>query len=353
MSAVDTALVLAGGRGTRLLPLTARTPKPMLPFCGASLVAGMVRRLVPHGVRRVILAVGADAAPFAPLAAEVAGDGLRVEVVTEAEPLDTAGGARLALRGLDRPVLVLNGDVLTDLDVGAVLARHREAAADVTLALTRVEDTSAFGVCLLDGVRVTGFVEKPAPGTLPGHDTVNAGTYVLGPGVLDGFPDGPLSFERTVFPGLLAAGRSIAGYVADGVWSDLGTPERLLEGQRTVLEGGVAWPPLADVAPDATGVRVAPGASVAAGAVLRGPVLVGAGARVEDGAVVGPHVVLAAGVVVGAGARVADATIGPRSRLGAGAVVARALGGADGEVAPGATVTDLAVVGDGERVGAA
>ena len=353
MSAVDTALVLAGGRGTRLLPLTARTPKPMLPFCGAPLLAGMVRRLVPHGVRRVILAVGADAAPFAPLAAEVAADGVHVEVATEPEPLDTAGGARLALRGVEGPVLVLNGDVLTDLDVGALLARHRGTAADVTLALTRVEDTSAFGVCLLDGVRVTGFVEKPPPGTLPGHDTVNAGTYVLGPGVLDGFPEGPLSFERTVFPGLLAAGRSIVGYVADGVWSDLGTPERLLEGQRTVLGGGVVWPPLSDVAAGADGVRVAAGAAVAADAVLRGPVLVGDGARVAAGAIVGPDAVLAPGVVVGAGARVEDAAVGPRSRIGAGAVVARALLGAGVDVAPGAVVADLAVLGDGERVEAA
>ncbi len=350
---VDTVLVLAGGRGTRLMPLTARTPKPMLPFCGASLVAGMVRRLVPHGVRRVVLAVGADAAPFALLAEEVAAAGLSVEVVTEPEPLDTAGGARLALRGVDRPVLVLNGDVLTDLDVGALLARHREERADATLALTRVEDTSAFGVCLLDGMRITGFVEKPAPGTLPGHDTVNAGTYVLGPGVLDDFPDGPLSFERTVFPGLLAAGRRIVGLVADGVWSDLGTPRRLLDGQRTVLGGGVAWPPLSDVPADGDGVRVASGARIGAAAVLRGPLLVGPGVVVADGAVVGPHTVLAAGVEVGAGARVEDASVGPGTRVGAGAVVAGALLGADAVIAPGAVLTDLAVVGDGERVDAA
>ncbi len=353
MSTVETALVLAGGRGTRLLPLTARTPKPMLPFCGASLVAGMVRRLVPHGVRHVILAVGSEAAPFAPLAAEVAGDGVRVEVVTEPVPLDTAGGARLALRGVDRPVLVLNGDVLTDLDVGALLARHADEGADATLALTRVEDTSAFGVCLLDGTRITGFVEKPAPGTLPGHDTVNAGTYVLGPGLLDGFPDGPLSFERTVFPGLLAAGRRIAGFVDDGVWSDLGTPERLLDGQQVVLDGGVPWPPLADVVADASGVRVAAGAVVEAGAVLRGPVLVGAGARIAAGAVVGPHVAIAPGVEVGAGATLEDAAVGPGTRIGAGAVVRRALLGAGAEVAAAAVAGNLAVVGDGERVGAA
>lgn len=352
MTAVDTALVLAGGRGTRLLPLTARTPKPMLPFCGASLVAGMVRRLVPHGVRNVVLAVGPDAAPFAALAAEVAADGLTVEVVTEPEPLDTAGGARLALRGIERPVLVLNGDVLTDLDVGALLEHHRAQRADATLALTRVADTSAFGVCLLEGPRITGFVEKPAPGTLPGHDTVNAGTYVLGSGVLDGFPDGPLSFERTVFPGLLAAGRRLAGFVAEGVWSDLGTPERLLDGQRTVLAGGVVWPPLADVpaATAAPGVRVAPDADVAGGAELRGPVLIGPGARVAAGAVVGPHAVLAAGVEVAAGARVEDAAVGPRTRIGAGAVVTRALLGADVVVDAGARVADLAVIGDGVTV---
>jgi mannose-1-phosphate guanylyltransferase len=351
IGAVDTALVLAGGRGTRLLPLTERTPKPMLPFCGGSLLAGMVRRLVPHGVRHVILAVGRDAAPFLPLAAEVAADGLTVEVMTEPEPLDTAGGARLALRGVDRPVLVLNGDVLTDLDVGALLDRHREEGADATLALTRVEDTSAFGVCLLDGVRITGFVEKPPRGTLPGHDTVNAGTYVLGPGLLDGFPDGPLSFERTVFPGLVAAGRRVVGHVAAGIWSDLGTPERLLAGQRTVLDGGMGWPPFDDVPDVGGGVRLAPGVEVAPDAVLRGPVLLGPGVRIGSGAVVGPHAVLAAGAEVAAGARVADAVVGPSTRIGPGAVVVRALLGAGVVIGDGAETGTLAVIGDGGAVG--
>jgi mannose-1-phosphate guanylyltransferase len=348
---VDTALVLAGGRGTRLLPLTARTPKPMLPFCGASLLAGMVLRLVPHGIRHVVLVVGRDAAPFATVAGEVGAAGVSVEVVTESEPLDTAGGARLALRGRDRPVLVLNGDVLTDLDVGALLARHAAEQADATLALTRVEDTSAYGVCLLDGVRITGFVEKPPAGTLPGHDTVNAGTYVLGPGVLDAFPDGPLSFERTVFPALVASGRRVVGHVADGVWSDLGTPARLLAGQRTVLGGGMPWPALAAVPDGGAGVRIAPGAAVAADAVLDGPVLVGPGARVAAGARVGPDVTLGAGVEVGPGARVRDAMVGPGTRIGAGATVVRALLGADVVVAAGAVTPELAVVGDGDTVG--
>jgi len=327
MSVPTTALIVAGGRGTRLLPLTTDVPKPMLPFCGAPMLAGIARRLAAHGVERIGLIVGADTAPFAALVPMLAPHGLEVFLVPEPTPLDTAGGVRAATLDLDEPVLVLNGDVLSDLDVASLARRHVEVEAAVTISLTRVADTSTFGVCVLEGHRITAFVEKPEPGTLPGHDTVNAGAYVLAPGVLQQFPEGPLSFERQVFPALLAAGATIVGEVHEGVWTDLGTPERLLAGQRLVLDGALAWPPLDDLTVDADveGVRVGRDVQVAPDARLDAPVVLGDGVRVEAGAAVGPYVVAAPGVRIGARSDVAHTLLSEAVAIGEGATVVDSL----------------------------
>jgi mannose-1-phosphate guanylyltransferase len=345
MTTVSTALIVAGGRGTRLLPLTTDVPKPMLPFCGAPFLAGLARRLAGAGVRRIGLVVGSDTQPFAPLVDMLAPHGIAVFLVPEPTPLDTAGGVRAATLDLDEPVLVLNGDVLSDLDVAALVRQHDEAGAEATISLTRVPDTSTFGVCVLDGDRITAFVEKPAPGTLPGQDTVNAGAYVLAAGVLRRFPDGPLSFEREVFPVLLGSGAVVAGAVHDGVWTDLGTPERFLAGQRLVLDGALSWPPLDDLTElDGTpGVRVGRDVRVAADARLDAPIVLGDGVRVGPGAAVGPHVVAADGVHIGAGADVAGSLLCAGSRIGDGALVADSLVAegvsvADGDEAVGATL---------------
>jgi len=341
MSMPSTALIVAGGRGTRLLPLTEHLPKPMLPFCGAPFLAGLARRLGAAGVRRIGLVVGADTVPFAPLVDLLAPHGLDVTIVPEPVPLDTAGGVRIAVAELDEPVLVLNGDVLSDLDVAALCAHHAASAAAATIALTRVRDTSTFGVCVLEDDRITAFVEKPAPGTLPGHDTVNAGAYVLAPGLLARFADGPLSFEREVFPALLEAGERLTGHVHDGVWTDLGTPERFLAGQRLVLDGAMPWPPLGDLSDLAelegwsgrSGVLVGRDVHVASDARLDGPIVLGDGVNVGSGAAVGPHVVAAPGVHLGDGADVASSLLCDGAVIGQGAVVADAL------VAPRARVT--------------
>jgi mannose-1-phosphate guanylyltransferase len=347
MGVPTTAMIVAGGRGTRLLPLTRTTPKPMLPFCGAPMLAGLARRLGDAGVRRVLLVVGADVAPFAPLAPLLAPHGISVDIVPEPAPLDTAGGVRLASLALDEPYLVLNGDVLSDLDVAALALAHTQGASAATIALTRVDDTSAFGVCVLEGTRITAFVEKPAPGTLPGQDAINAGAYVLEPGVLARFPDGPLSFERTVFPQLLAEGLGITGHVTAGVWSDLGTPERLLEGQRLVLDGAVTWPVLDALAedPERPGVRLGSGTQVSRDAELRVPVVLGDGVVVEAGAIVGPYVVAAEGVRIAGGARVHSSLLDRGAALGVDVEVRDTLVGAGSVVGEGAVLTDLTVVG--------
>ena len=357
MSMPSTALIVAGGRGTRLRPLTDTVPKPLLPFCGAPFLAGLARRLGDAGVTRVGLVVGADTAPFAPLVELLAPHGLEVTLVPEPEPLDTAGGVRAATHGLDEPVLVLNGDVLSDLDVAALAADHAATGAAATIALTRVPDTSTFGVCVLDGDRITAFVEKPPPGTLPGQDTVNAGAYVLAAGVLDRFAPGPLSFEREVFPTLLSAGARLTGSVHEGVWTDLGTPERFLAGQRLVLDGAMRWPPLEDLddlgeregRAALRGVRVGADVRIASDARLDGPVVLEDGVQVGSGAAVGPHVVAAAGAAIGDGADVAEALLGVGATVGQRAVLIDALLAPGAHVAPGSEVTGPVAGPDGQR----
>jgi NDP-sugar pyrophosphorylase family protein len=341
----DTAMIVAGGRGTRLLPFTSSTPKPMLPFCGAPFLAGVAGRLTAQGVRRILLVVGADPTPFEPLVALLRPQGLEVSIVPEPTPLDTAGGARLASLDVGGAFYVLNGDILTDLDLAALVAHHRQEAADATIALTRVEDTSAFGVCVRAGGRIIDFVEKPSPGTLPGQDCINAGTYLFEPGVLARFPEGPLSFERTVFPQLLAGGSVVAGLVADGVWSDLGTPERLLAGQRDVLDGVMHWPPLAALDGAVAGVRIAEGVQLDTSVQLIAPVVIGPGCELAAGARVGPYTVLAAQVHVGADAVVSGSLVDAGAVIGEGATVEDALIGAAAHVGAGARLGRLSVIG--------
>jgi mannose-1-phosphate guanylyltransferase len=323
------ALVLAGGLGTRLRPLTLTRPKPLVPFCGAPFAAGLVRRLADAGARRVTFLIGSDPAPFASLAPLADDVGVRVEAVTEERPLDTAGAARRLLRGIgDAPVLVCNGDVLTDLDLAALVAAHGQAGAAATIALTRVEDTSAFGVVECDAAgRVRRFVEKPAPGTAEA-DTVNAGTYVLAGDVFDAFAgDGPLSFEREVFPSLLERGAVVHGVVSASFWADLGTPERYLDGTMAVLDGRCAWPVASDMV--AIGDRA----------------LVHRGARVQGE--VGPGCVIGDGCVVASGARLERTVLFEQAVVGTGAFVEGSILGVGGRVPPGARLAAV-VVGDGE-----
>lgn len=346
------AVIVAGGRGTRLQPLTHGTPKPLVEFCGEPFLTGVLRRLADAGVERVLLVVGADTAPFDVLRSTAADLGIELEAVPEPTPLDTAGGVREVADRLRGPTIVCNGDILTDIDFRAIVAHHVAHGATATLALTRVEDTSSFGVCVRDGTRITAFVEKPAPGTLPGQDAINAGTYVLDPAALLRFAPGRLSFERAVFPGLLDDGEHIEGFVWEGAWADLGTPERLRTGTRLALDGALHWPGVEAVPADDDGVRVAAGADVDAAADLVGPVLVLDGATVGGGATVGPYVVVGADATVGAGVTVRDSALGSGTVLGDGVRAAELLTSPGVTVGPGLEVLGDTVLGEGVTVDA-
>lgn len=351
MTPILEAMIVAGGAGTRLRPLTLTHPKPLLPFCGEPFLLGVIRRLAAVGVRRVLLVVGADTAPFGSLVEPARRVGVEVATIPEPAPLDTAGGVRSALDRVSGPFYVLNGDILTDVDLAAVAAAHRTAHAAATLVLTRVEDTSSYGVCVRDGDRIVGFVEKPAPGSLPGQDTVNAGTYLLEPEALARFPAGRLSFERDVFPGLVDAGAHVAGLVWDGAWADLGTPQRFRAGQRLALDGGVAWPSLDRIPVGRDGHRVAADVTRHPTVVVTAPVLVGPRTTIAAHARIGPHAVIGADVRIEAGAVVADTAVFDRATIGAGAQLDGALVGHEARIGDAASLAVDTVVGDGVAVG--
>jgi mannose-1-phosphate guanylyltransferase len=235
------AVILAGGEGTRLRPLTSTVPKPVVPLVDRPFIAFMLDWLRGHGVDDVVMSCGHLAAGVRNVLGDGSAYGLRLRYVEEPQPLGTGGAVKFAESLLDERFLMLNGDVLTDLDVSAQIALHDMRSARATLALTPVEDPSAYGLVrtLGDG-QVTGFVEKPAPAQID-TPNISAGIYVLERSVLELLePDQPASIERDVFPRLVGDG--LYAYVGDGYWLDIGTPERYLEGTFDILEGTVATP---------------------------------------------------------------------------------------------------------------
>lgn len=325
------AVLLVGGRATRVWPLSARRPKGLLPVAGLAFLEYQLRLVARVGVEEVVLAVGRDhlEAWREYVAAWSGAPALSLSI--EEEPLDTAGPVVEALDRLDDEFLVLNGDVVLDVDLGRLVEDSPSGAA-ATIALVRVEDPSAYGVVVTDpGRMVERFVEKPAPGTAPA-DTVNAGIYLMTRAALDPYPRGRLSFERVVFPALAEAG-SLGGVVVEGGWLDIGTPDLLLDTNGFVLQGGSslhapgsahggsggrregAWSWVAEgaeVAEDAVvaeslvlaGARIGPGARLHRG-VVGWDATVGRDAVVRGAAVVGPGAVVGDGCELEAGARVA------------------------------------------------
>ncbi|MBA3619906.1 MAG: NDP-sugar synthase [Acidothermales bacterium] len=318
------AVVLVGGQGTRLRPLTLSTPKQLLPVAGVPLIAHLLARLRVAGVEHVVLATSYRAELFAAALGDGSAFGLELEHVTEAKPLGTGGGVRGVVdrlrAGPDEPVLVLNGDVLSATDPAALVEAHRAAAADVTLELVRVPDPRAFGLVPTEpSGRVTAFLEKPERAEDIVTDQVNAGCYVFRRRVLDRIPAGrPVSVERETFPELLRSGARLHGVVTGAYWRDLGTPADYVRGSCDVVLGAAPSPAL----PGEPGERlVLAGAQVSPGAEVVGGSVVGAGAVVEAGAVVDGCVLLD-GAVVERGASVTGSAVGVGARVGAGTVCA-------------------------------
>jgi mannose-1-phosphate guanylyltransferase len=339
------ALVLVGGQGTRLRPLTYDIPKPMLPIAGRPIIVRILEWLGRYGVTRAVLSLGYRPEPF--IAAFPSGRVGAVELAyaVEPEPLDTAGAIRFAAEQaglLGERVVVVNGDVLTDLDLRELVSFHDVHGGSATIALTPVEDPSAYGVVssTAEG-RVLAFIEKPPAGMAPSN-LINAGTYVLEPAALAEIPgERRVSIEREIFPRLVAQGQLFA-MASPAYWIDTGTPERYRQAQFDVLCGSRPEVHL----PEATETQ--PGVYLEAGARLlgevRGRLLLGQGAVVAEGACVTDSL-LGAGVQVARGASISDSVLLSGAAIGAGALVSCSIIGPDAVIGEGAVISGDTIIG--------
>jgi mannose-1-phosphate guanylyltransferase len=347
------AIVLVGGEGTRLRPLTYGTPKPMIPIMGVPFLELALRRIKDAGVEHVILPSYHLPEAITSYFGDGSRIGLRLTYVIEEQPLGTAGAIKNVESYIEGRFFVFNGDVMTSLDLRAMIAYHEEKRGIGTLHLIHVEDPSSFGAVVHDDHgRISRFVEKPPKGTSPSND-INAGTYLLERELLEFIPAGRnVSIERETFPAVIAGGKKLCAYVTEDYWIDLGRPEHYLDAHRHIFDGAV---PLA--VPFARGGVSGPGAAQPPGTLVP-PVFVGAGAVVEEGARVGPYVVLGDGcrvargaviresllwdgVVVGADARIEHAIVASRTHIGKNAAIgARTVIGHDVTVEDGAKVPE-------------
>ncbi|MEO6857049.1 MAG: NDP-sugar synthase [Solirubrobacteraceae bacterium] len=345
------ALILAGGEGTRLRPLTSNTPKPVVPLVDRPFINYMLEWLRGHGVTEAILSCGFMADGVRRVLGDGSALGISLRYVEEPKPLGTGGALKFAEDLLEERFFMLNGDVLTDIDLTAQLRQHEATGARATLALIAVDDPSAYGLVRRDeDTSVTEFVEKPREDEID-TNLVNAGAYILERDVLADMPPAgrKVSIEREVFPHLV--GQGLFGYEASAYWLDIGTPERYLQGTFDILAGDVQTE---------IGRRLAEAGGVLAEADVDGtvhaPVLIGAGSSVAQGAIIGGRTVLGRDVVVrerahvdssvildgceiGAGARISGAILGPGVKIGERCHI-------DGRVVIGADVS----VGAGNRL---
>ncbi|UGQ53162.1 NDP-sugar synthase [Rhodococcus qingshengii] len=324
------AVILVGGKGTRLRPLTLSAPKPMLPTAGLPFLTHLLARIEAAGIKHVVLGTSFKAEVFEDYFGDGSKMGLEIDYVFETEPLGTGGGIRNVLPKLRGDnVMVFNGDVLGGTDLNGILDTHEKTDADVTLHLVRVGDPRAFGCVPTDeDGRVSAFLEKTQD---PPTDQINAGCYVFKREIIEQIPEGrAVSVEREVFPNLLAEGKRVFGHVDSSYWRDMGTPEDFVRGSADLVRGIAPSPALEGPRGESL---VHPGAGIAPGAVLIGGTVVGRGAE------------------VGAGARLDGAILFDGAVVEAGAVVERSILGFGVRIGPRALVRD-AVIGDGADIGA-
>jgi mannose-1-phosphate guanylyltransferase len=341
------AVILVGGEGTRLRPLTSTVPKPVVPLVDRPFISYMLEWLCAHGIDDVIMSCGFLATSVRNVLGDGSAYGIRLRFVEEPDPRGTAGALKFAESLLDERFLMLNGDVLTDIDLTEQMAQHERTGAKATLALVPVEDPSAYGLVCLDGDRaVKDFIEKPSSDRID-TNLISAGAYVLERDILELVPSGRnVSIEREVWPRLIGAG--LYGYPSDSYWLDIGTPARYLQGTFDILEGNVQ-----------TAVRERLGdgyMSVSADALVSGraipPAVIEAGAAVAEGAHVGSLVVLGHDVKIGAGSTVERAVILNGTEIGENCTLRDCIVAAGCRVGAGTHIQEGSVLGEGVTVGA-
>jgi mannose-1-phosphate guanylyltransferase len=340
------AVILVGGEGTRLRPLTSTVPKPVVPLVDRPLMGYMLEWLRGHGVQDVVMLMGYLATALREVLGDGSQYGLRIRYIEEPEPRGTGGALKFAESLLDERFLMLNGDVLSDMNLSQQIEQHERTGARGTLALVPVEDPSAFGLVRTTEDRaVTEFVEKPSPDQID-TNLISAGAYVLERDVVDLIePDRNVSIEREIWPQLV--GQGLFAFPHEAYWLDIGTPERYLEATYDLLEGTCRSSVIERLGD--TFMAVAPDAEVAGRVVP--PAVVGRGVRVAAGAQVGSLTVLGDGVSVGEGATIERSVVMEGAEIGAGCVLRGCVVAAGARVAARSQITDGAVLGEGVTVG--
>ena len=345
------AVILVGGEGTRLRPLTYALPKPMAPLLGRPFIGWIIARLKAAGVDDVILSCC-----YLPDVIEAHfGDGrsmgVKLHYILESEPLGTAGAIKNARDHIHGPIYVCNGDILTGLDLVALREAHKRNHALATIHTRAVEDPSQFGVVeTAENGQVKRFVEKPKPGETTARD-INAGTYVLELEAVDAIPSGrAVSIEREVFPDLIARTGRVFAVSTQDYWIDVGRPATYIQAHQDILDRKLDHPLGVEVAPN---VWSADGAPLPQEVKISGPAYIGPGVTLEPGSRIERYGVIYDGCRVGEGATIGSAILWPGCDIGAGAIVRDAILGLDVVVEPGATVPPESVLGQGERVSGA
>lgn len=323
------AVILVGGKATRLLPLTTNTPKALVPVLNRPFLEHMISHLGEHGVTEVILALGHLAGPIEKHLGDGSRLGVKLKYAFEDTPRGTAGGIKNVERFIDGPFLVFNGDIFTDLDITAMMAFHMSNRARATIATTPVEDPSAYGLIETknDG-RITRFVEKPAPDQIT-TNRINAGTYILEPDILAEIaPEKQVSIEREIFPAMLARADRVFAFGSDAYWIDMGTPAKYLQLHRDLLTGKSKryTPPPGLVLGDKT--------SVAPSAIIEGPVILGNHCSVGENAHLTGPLVIGDSCKIGAGSRITDSVLWHGVHTGQDAIIAASI------------IADRCIVGD-------
>ncbi|MGZ6932463.1 MAG: sugar phosphate nucleotidyltransferase, partial [Acidimicrobiia bacterium] len=343
-------MILAGGEGTRLRPLTSNQPKPMMPIVNRPMMEHIVRLLAEHGFDEIVVTVAFLANQIRTYFGDGAELGVEMRYATEDSPLGTAGSVRNAAEELDDTFLVIAGDVLTDIDLRGIVAAHKASGARGTIALKRVTDPVEFGIVITapDG-RIERFLEKPTWGQVF-SDTINTGIYILEPRIFDYIAEGEVvDFSGDVFPAALAAGELLRGHVVDGYWEDVGTLDAYLHAHEDILDG------LVDIEIEGFAIRegvwLGEGTEVDPDARIDGPAIIGPNCRIEAGAHVADHTVLGGDVVVKRDAQVVRSVIHEHTYIGASARVRGAVIARGGDVRSHAAIEPGAVLGNDCFVG--
>jgi len=341
------AILLAGGKGTRLRPLTIHTPKPIVPIFDRPFLQFQLDLIkkVPE-IDEVILSLNYQPRRIEEIFGDGGDTGLSLRYMVEPAPLGTAGAIRYAAANVHDSVVVFNGDVLTEVDLGAVIALHRERNATATIVLTPVENPSAYGLVETDPHgNVQRFLEKPDPHQIT-CDTINAGIYILEPGTFDRIPsDVPWSIERSYFPSLIERGETFVAYIYKGYWIDIGTPEKYMQVHRDIMDRRYHAAPFSEGSGSPVAC-VSPSARIEDGVAVEGPCFIDAGAVVKAGARIGPYSVIGRHCHIEEHASVERAIIWADTRVSQEAIVRNSVLGRSCHVGRSAIIDNGAILGD-------